>query len=895
MIVKRDGTKVEFEVEKIHAVIGRAIEGLDGVSLSDIEFNANLSIKDGISTRDIHNILIRSANDLISESTPNYQYVSARLLLYSLRKEVWGGSQPPRLYEHIKSCADAGVYDADVLSKYTESEIHKINKYIKHERDKNFVYCGLQQLVDKYLIKNRRTGKIYETPQFAYMLICMTLLSQYKGSRRLNLIKKAYDYISTFKISLPTPIMSGVRTNIKQYASCCLIDVDDSMHSIFSSNAAVGYYTSQRSGIGINVGRIRPIGEPIRDGEVIHTGIIPFLKVFEASVKSCQQNGLRGGCFDKNTLVIIKRDNLVQTVKISNVVVGDEILSYDGKNNLFKQVKSVFRPVIAAENQVIISTKRSTFICSLSHRMDTPDGYKTAYTLMEEGKEKQVYLMNQDRNPIMINSMFICGEFDEEFYDLEVEETSCFYICSISPDGRTGNELLLSHNSATVYAPFWHYEIEDIIGLKNNSKTEDNSVKKLDYTVQFSKLFYDRVIKNEDITLFSSHECKDLYEFFGTDKFDEEYIKQENNTNLKMVRRIPARRLAEQFCRESLETGRIYMMNIDHCNTNSSWNLPVKMSNLCLEILQFTKPITHIDDPEGEIGICILSAINVLETKIEEYPEVCDIVVRLLDSLIDLQNYPVKAAENFTKNRRSLGVGITNFAALAASQKMLYGQKESWYLMDEIAENLQFSLLNASANLAEEFGRCSKYEDTTYARGILPIDRYNKNVDSICDRPHSCDWEGLRKRIADVGLRHSTLTCQMPVESTSVIQGSTNGIEPPRSLLSFRKSKQGLLKQLVPNFQKMKNWYVLAFNMDGNTGYFNIVATMQKWIDMSISANRYYNYANYPDGNIPLSVMLKDMLYMYKMGIKTLYYTNSPDGDDETKQTSGCESGACAI
>lgn len=739
-VKKRDGRLESYDVEKIHKVCMWAVDSIPNVSVSDIELNANISLYDGISTSEIHDLLIKSASNLISEEFPNYQYVAARLLNYQLRKEVWGESEPPRLLDHIKKCVDQGVYDDIVLKKYTESEIHKLGKYLKHTRDEKFTYSGLQQMIDKYLLKNRNTGEIYETPQFAYMLIAMTFFMNYK-EKRLEYVQRAYDYFSQFKINLPTPIVCGVRTKIRQYSSCVLCDVGDSMDSIFSSVAAVGKYTAKRSGIGLNLGRIRPLNSPIRGGEVIHTGVIPFLKVFEATCKSTSQNGIRGG-------------------------------------------------------------------------------------------------------------------------------------------------------SATVHFPFWHYEIEDIIVLKNNTGTDDNRVRKLDYSIQFSKIFYERLIADEDITLFSPAEIPMLYEYFGTKDFDGLYRACELRSDLKFKKTIKARTLMETFARERLETGRIYVMNIDHCNSHSAWRSQVFQSNLCQEVLHPTIPLNHIDDPNAEIGVCILSAINLCESKLEEFDDVCEIIVRCLDALIDHQEYPVAAAENFTKNRRSLGVGFTNLAGYLAKNKVGYEDKEALRIVDELAEQLQFSLLKASCKLAKEFGACNKFDETTYVTK-LPIDHYNKNVDLICDRQPTCDWESLRNEISEYGLRHSTLTAQMPCESSSVIQNSTNGIEPIRSHISYKKSKSGNLKQVVPGFSKYGKYYTKAFEMTSNEGILNIAAVLQKWFDMAISTNCYYNYNHYPDGRIPLSVVVKDILYAYKMGLKTLYYANSNDGDKDAED--GCSSGACSI
>jgi ribonucleoside-diphosphate reductase alpha chain len=741
LVTKRSGKKEEFSVEKIHKVVEWATRGINGVSFSDIEMNANLSLYDGISSTEIHQILIKSANDLISTHAPNYQYVAARLLNMQLRKEVWGiGDQHPQFLYFLHINIDSGVYDPSILQKWTAEQINTLDKYIDHERDDLFTYAGLQQLIDKYLVKNRSTGKIYETPQYAYMCIAMCLFNTVEE------VKKAYDCYSTFQINLPTPIMAGVRTNIRQFASCVLVDVDDNLDAIFSSIHAVGKYTARRAGIGLNIGRMRPINSAIRGGEVIHTGLIPYLKNFESAVKSTSQNGLRGG-------------------------------------------------------------------------------------------------------------------------------------------------------SATVHIPFWHYEIEDIIVLKNNAGTDDNRVRKLDYSVQFCKLFYERLVKNEDITLFSPYEAKGLYEAFGNNKkFEELYLKYENARGLKFKKKIPARKLAEVFARERLETGRIYSMNIDSANDHGSWNVPCYMSNLCQEIIQPTKPIKSIDDKEGEIGICILSALNLLELDNDkDIEDACNFAVRTLDAVIDYQEYPVLAGKTFTKSRRSLGIGITNLAGFLAKNKLFYSDEKALSVIHEMMEKIQWHLINASCELAKEKGKCDKFDDTKYAQGLLPVDWYKKTVDELIQPNYVMDWELLRERVKTYGLRHSTLSAIMPCESSSVIQNSTNGIEPVRSLLLHKKAKNGVLKQLVPNYHMRKNYYTLAWDMRDNKAIMNVAAVIQKFVDMSMSTNLYYNYSHYENGNIPLSVIIKDQIYGYKYGLKNFYYCNTPDGDGETEKGMNCDSGACAI
>jgi ribonucleoside-diphosphate reductase alpha chain len=747
-VKKRDGSKEPFNPEKINEVVSWACEGFSDVSPTDIILHSKIKIFNGITTQQIHEILIKSAADLITEEVPDYQYVAAKLVTFNLRKKVWGSHKPISLFKLISRLVEKGIYDENILKFYTKEEIDYFDNKIKHDRDYLFAYAGIQQLIDKYLIKNRSTGEVYETPQFAYMIIGMIMFAKYKENRDKHIVK-FYNHVSTFKLSLPTPILAGVRTMIRQFASCCLIDIDDTLDSIFTSNTSVGKYTAQRSGIGLNFGRIRPIGSTIRNGEVIHTGVIPYLKMFEACVKSTQQSGLRGG-------------------------------------------------------------------------------------------------------------------------------------------------------GGTVHFPWFHYEIEDVLVLKNNSGTDENRVRKLDYSIQLNRLFYERVLENKEITLFSPHEANGLYEAFTyNDKFEELYLKYEKDESLVFRKKIKARDLLNSIVKERLETGRIYIMHIDHCNLNSSWNVPVYMSNLCQEILQPTKPQQSLDnsDLNAEIGICILSALNLLEIKNDtELESVCDTTVRFLDELIDYQNYPVFAAENFTKNRRSLGIGITNLAAWFAKNKVKYHDKEALSLIDEKMEKIQFFLLKASNALAQEKGACAKFNETSYSRGVLPIDRYNKNIDLLVSRKLSCDWEGLRESIAKSGLRHSTLTAVMPCESSSLVQNSTNGIEPPRTALSIKRSAVNSLKQLIPNV-KNKEHYTFAFDIPDNKCLINVSAVIQKWVDMSISLNFYYDYSKFKNSQIPLSLLAQEQIYAYKMGIKTIYYTNSNDGDKQRdiSEEKGCASGACSL
>ena len=734
-VIKRDGTKTPLDLNRVHHIVEHACKGLAGVSESQVEISSGLQFFDGIKTSDIQEILVRSANDLISLESPNYQYVAARLLLFSLRKAVYGGhpDHPTPFIEHITSCIGRKLYDKDILSKYSEEEITELDKYIDHGRDYLFTYAGIRQVVDKYLVQDRSTGEVYETPQFMYMMIAATLFQDDDKFYRLKYVKRYYDAISKHKINIPTPIMGGVRTPLRQFASCVLVDVDDTLDSIFSSDMAIGKYVAQRAGIGINAGRIRGINAKIRGGEVQHTGVVPFLKKFESTVRCCTQNGIRGG-------------------------------------------------------------------------------------------------------------------------------------------------------SATVHFPIWHQEIQDIIVLKNNKGTEDNRVRKLDYSVQISKLFYERFTENADITLFSPHSVPGLYDAFGTDAFDELYVQYENDDSIPKTK-VSAQELILDLLKERAETGRLYIMNIDHCNSHSSFKDKVSMSNLCQEITLPTTPLQHIDG-SGEIALCILSAINVGKlTKLDELDELCELAVRGLDALIDYQDYPVIAAEQSTKNRRSLGIGYIGLAHYLAKNGAKYDSQKAFDLVHKLTERFQFALLSASNQLAMEKGPCGYFGKTKYADGILPIDTYKNDVDEIIPNDLSCDWEFLRGRILEYGLRHSTLSAQMPSESSSIVSNATNGIEPPRDYLSIKKSKKGPLKQIVPSYTTLKNNYTLLWDMHNNDGYIKVTAIMQKFFDQAISGNWSYNPENYPNNEVPMQVMAMDFLTTYKYGWKTSYYQNTydakKDGEEE--------------
>jgi ribonucleoside-diphosphate reductase alpha chain len=731
-VKKRNGAIEPLMLEKLHRMVEEACSGLSGVSISQVEMNSHIQFYDGITTDEIQKILIKSASDLISLDAPNYQYVAARLLLFSIRKQVYGGAEMPSLIDHIRNCVELGVYDDYVLNEYTEEELNQAGSFIDHERDYLFSYAGLQQVVDKYIVQDRSDGNLYELPQFMYMLISLATFAKYPKKTRLLFVRRYYDSLSKHKINIPTPINAGVRTPLRQYASCVLVDINDTKKSLSHSSVAIEEYSSERAGLGVNMGRIRGINSKIRNGEVTSTGVIPFLKRVEASVRAFTQNGLRGG-------------------------------------------------------------------------------------------------------------------------------------------------------NATVHFPIWHQEIEDIIVLKNNKGTEDNRVRKLDYSIQLSKLFYERFIKDEHITLFSPHVVPGLFDAFGMEGFDELYVKYENDPTVPK-KKVKAQELILNLLKERAETGRIYIMNIDHCNYHSSYKDQITMSNLCQEILEPTKPIEHIDDDnDAEIATCILSAVNVGKiNSLDELEELCDLTVRSLDELIDYQDYPVKAAENFTKNRRSLGIGYIGLAHYLARQGFNYDSQEAWDSVHRLTEAFQYYLLKSSNTLAKEKGACRYFNRTKYYDGILPIDTYKKDVDKISNVPLQYDWESLRNSILEFGLRNSTLSAQPPTESSSVTSNATNGIEPPRGYLSIKKSKKGPLKQIVPQYQKLKNSYTLLWDMKSNRGYMNVVAVMQKFMDQGISGNWSYNPEHYPDNEVPLSIMIGDMLYAYSVGWKTSYYQNTYDSKSDS-------------
>jgi ribonucleoside-diphosphate reductase alpha chain len=734
-VTKRNGSREPLDLEKLHRVVFWATQGITGVSASEVEIKSHLQFYPGIPTTNIQETLIKSAADLISDETPNYQYVAGRLICYHLRKQVYGDFQPRDIIDVIRKNVAAGFYDPALLTDFTPEEWARINSFIRHERDEQLTYAAMEQFRGKYLVQNRVTREIMETPQVAYALIAATLFSQYPRDTRMMWIRDYYDAISTHQISLPTPVMAGVRTPVRQFSSCVLIESDDSLDSINATASSIVKYVSQKAGIGIGAGRIRAIKSPIRNGDAYHTGVIPFYKLFQAATRSCSQGGVRNG-------------------------------------------------------------------------------------------------------------------------------------------------------AATLYYPLWHLEVEDLLVLKNNKGTEDNRVRHMDYGVQFNKVMYERLLAGGDITLFSPHDVPDMYEAFFTDvdRFRELYERAERNTKLRK-KTIKAVDLFSAFMQERKDTGRIYAMNVDHANTHGSFLpdlAPIKMSNLCCEINLPTRPLRDINDPEGEIALCTLSAINWgAFREPQDMQRACTLAVRGLDALLSYQNYPIIAAEQATKNRRPLGVGIINLAYWLAKNDVSYSDPQALPLVDLWTQHWSYYLIRASVDLAREQGACPKSNETRYGQGILPIDTRKPEVDELVPHGDAVDWDGLRSDLVRYGIRNSTLMALMPAETSAQIANATNGIEPPRSYVSIKQSKDGVLKQVVPEYRRLKNRYELLWDQRSPEGYLKICAILQKYIDQGISVNTSYNPQHYEDEKIPMSEMLKHLILCYKWGLKQLYYFNTYDGSGE--------------
>ena len=595
----------------------------------------------------------------------------------------------------------------------------------------------MEQFRGKYLVQDRLTKKPFETPQVLYMMIAATLFSQYPKETRLKYVKEFYDAVSLFYVSLPTPIMAGVRTPTRQFSSCVLIESGDSLDSINSTATSIVRYISKKAGIGIGAGSIRAIGSRVNDGSIVHTGLIPFLKYFQSAVKSCSQGGVRGG-------------------------------------------------------------------------------------------------------------------------------------------------------AATVYLPIWHLEFENLIVLKNNKGTEENRVRNMDYAFQFNKTMYERLLTGGNITLFSPNDVPGLYEAFYADQAEFKRLYEKYEADLSIRKKVmPAIDVFTMFITERKNTGRIYLMNVDHANEHGSFIpelAPIRMSNLCTEIDLPTTPLKSAEDEDGEISLCTLSAINWgLINDPKEFEKYCTIAVRALDALLDYQGYPVPAAKRGTENRRPLGIGIINLAYFLAKRGLRY-DAAALETVDRYAESWSYYLIKASVELAKEKGACLKSNETKYARGILPIDTYKRDVDELVAHSEHMDWEQLRIDLREYGIRNSTLMALMPAETSAQISNSTNGIEPPRDLVSYKQSKDGVSAQVVPGYHRLKNQYDLLWDQKSPEGYLKICAVLQKYIDQGISVNTSYNPEHFEDSKVPMSQLIRDIVTFYKYGGKQLYYNNTFDGAGEMKE-----------
>lgn len=756
MVTKRNGQREPIDLDKIHRVLIWASESptkLD-VSVSQTEIKAQIQFYDGITTEEIHETLIKTAADLTDVNAPDYAKYAARLAMFHLRKKVYGDFEPTTLLEQVKKQVAAKRYDESLLTLYSEDEYAMMESWLDHSRDMTFSYAGVQQMLGKYLLQDRVKKVVYETPQHLYMLVAACLFGNYPADTRMDYVRRFYQACSTHRLSLPTPIMSGVRTPTRQFSSCVLIESGDSLDSINATSSAIVKYVSQRAGIGINAGRIRALGSPIRGGEAFHTGCIPFYKYFQTAVKSCSQGGVRGG-------------------------------------------------------------------------------------------------------------------------------------------------------AATVFYPAWHLEVESLLVLKNNRGVDENRVRHMDYALQLNRLMYKRMMTGGEITLFSPSDVPDLYVAFFADqnKFEALYEQYENDSSIRK-KTIKAMDLFSLFMQERASTGRIYMQNVDHCNTHSPFDpqvAPVRQSNLCLEIALPTKPLEHVNDEKGEVALCTLSAFNLGEINDpDEFEELADLAVRALDNLLDYQDYPIPAAYHASMKRRTLGVGFINMAYFLAKNGVKYSDGSANQLVHETTEAMQYYLIKASMELAKEKGACPGFNETTYSKGVMPIDTYKKDIDAFAPFALKYDWDALRKDVVKYGMRNSTLSAMMPSETSSQISNATNGIEPPRGLISVKSSKDGVMKQVVPDIKELAQNYELVWDMPSNDGYLQLVAIMQKFVDQTISANTNYDPSRYPDGKVPMKLLLRDLLNVYKWGIKTLYYHNTRDGAGESseepeKTDDGCAGGACKL
>jgi ribonucleoside-diphosphate reductase, alpha subunit len=882
-VKKRDGHFEPLDIAKIHRVVEWAAEGLD-VSSSQVEINSHIQFYNGISTTDIHETLVKSAADLISTEYPDYQHMAARLALFHIRKIAYDDYTPPHLFDHVKKMCELGWYDKEIITYYSKEEFDELNDYIVHDRDLSFAYAGIKQMEAKYLVQNRLDKKPLESPQVAFMLIGACIFSGYPKETRMDYVKKFYDSLSKFRISLPTPVMAGVRTPTRQYSSCVTIESGDSLDSINASTSAIVKYISQRAGIGINGGRIRALGSEIRGGEVVHTGVIPFWKMFQAAVKSCSQGAIRGGAatlyypiwhLEVESLIVLKNNRGVEDNRIRQLdygvqlnklmytrLINDEDItlfsphSVEGMYDAFFNDQKLFEKLYTeAENNPLIPKKkipaRDLFSLLMSERANTG----------------RIYIMNVDH----CNTH---SSFDELVAPIHM---SNLCVAGNTKVLTKEGEVTIGENVGKKFTVWNGYEWSENVEFVQTGENVD--------------LYH--------VTLEDGRylDCTDYHKWLvGTTEEDKKLIP---TIELKVGTPVYNPDTSKRSMVSSIT--RLEGKHNTYCFTEPKRHLGVFngiLTGQCTEITLPTKPLNNINDEEGLISLCTLSGINLGKIeKLEDLEEGCDLLVRSLDELLSYQNYPIPAAKRATELYRSLGIGVINFAYYLTKNGKRIKDGSGLELTHQTFEALQYYLLKSSVQLAKEKGTCLGFKDTKYARGILPIDTYKKDIDAFAPFDLKYDWESLREEIQEFGLRNATLSTQFPSESSSQVSNATNGIDIPRSPLTIKASKDGILKQIVPEYEKLKDQYEYLWDDNNNQGFLKIVAIIQKFMDQAISTNTRYNPAMMPNGKVPMKLMLQELLLAYKWGVKTLYYHHTNDGSNDTHDdlNDGCAGGACKL
>ena len=733
-VIKRNGEHVPLDIGKIQRQVAHACKGIDGVSPSMVEIKAQIELHDGMSTKTIDELLLKAMVDLIDETenteinNVNYQYVAGRQRLSMLRKEVYGDYTPPKLYDIVKKNVELGMYTSELLSWYTEDEWNIIDLFLDHDRDEAYSFAAIAQLCEKYLVQNRATNTIYETPQVRYAIAAATAFHNEPKETRLKLVKEYYECASDGHFTLATPVLAGLGTTTKQFSSCVLISSDDTLDSIFAAGEMMAKYASKRAGIGLEIGRIRPLGAPIRNGEIKHTGMIPFLKKWFADLRSCSQGGIRNA-------------------------------------------------------------------------------------------------------------------------------------------------------SCTVTFPVWHYQFEDLIVLKNNQGTEENRVRQMDYSVVLNKMFWNRYKQGGTMTLFDPSEVPDLYEAYYRDsaEFERLYLNYEKHPTIKK-KVVPAEEIFRNgILKERTDTGRIYLVNIDNVIKQGPFDTtvdPIYQSNLCQEILLPTRPFQRIEDEAGRIALCTLGSINWGSfTNPQQMRKACRVLVRSLSNLLSYQDFLSVQSKMANNEFEPLGVGITNLAYWHAKRNYKYGTPEALAEVKRWMEHQAFYLTEASVELAQERGPCTRSEYTYYGKGIFPWERRAEGVNELTDFTPSMDWEPLRARMKKYGIRNATLMAVAPVESSSVVLNSTNGIEMPMELISVKESKAGSFVQVVPEYKRLKNRYQLMWEQKDCVEYLKTSAVLAAYIDQSLSTNTFYSPKHFKEGKVPGTLIAKNLMLAYKWGLKTMYYS----------------------